>query len=90
MNPAMNKVAKDHARSHHRIDHVFLGQITDTAPKVALKPTENEKVELIERRWWSAAELRRTTDKLLPASLPSLAGDLLAGTLSTTPLNLSD
>ncbi|GAB2821198.1 NUDIX hydrolase [Lentzea nigeriaca] len=77
-------------RDHHRIDHVFLARITDTAPKVALKPTENEKAGLIERRWWSAAELHQTTDKLLPASLPSLVGDLLAGTLSATPLNLSD
>lgn len=77
-------------RDHHRIDHVFLGRITDTAPKVALKPTENEKAGLIERRWWSVAELRQTTDKLLPASLPRLVEDLLTGTLNTTPLNLSD
>lgn len=77
-------------RDHHRIDHVFLGRITDTAPKVALKPTENEKAGLIERRWWSAAELRQTTAKLLPARLPSLVEELLAGTLSTTPLSLSD
>ncbi|MEU0885878.1 NUDIX domain-containing protein [Lentzea sp. NPDC005914] len=77
-------------RDHHRVDHVFLGRITDTAPKVALKPTENEKAGLIERRWWSAAELRQTTAKLLPAKLPGLVGELLAGTLSTTPLTLSD
>ena len=77
-------------RDHHRVDHVFLGRITDTAPKVALKPTENEKAGLIERRWWSAAELRQTTAKLLPARLPGLVEELLAGTLSTTPLSLSD
>jgi 8-oxo-dGTP pyrophosphatase MutT (NUDIX family) len=77
-------------RDHHRIDHVFLARATDTAPKVALKPTENEKAGLIERRWWSAAELHQTTAKLLPASLPRLVEDLLAGTLSTTPLNLFD
>lgn len=77
-------------RDHHRIDHVFLARITDTAPKVALKPTENEKAGLIERRWWSAAELRKTQDKLLPATLPRLVGELMAGTLSTTPLTLSD
>jgi 8-oxo-dGTP pyrophosphatase MutT (NUDIX family) len=77
-------------RDHHRIDHVFLGRISDTAPKVALQPTENEKAGLIERRWWSAAELVQTTAKLLPASLPRLVEDLLTGTLSTTPLNLSD
>ncbi|SDO49191.1 NUDIX domain-containing protein [Lentzea jiangxiensis] len=59
-------------RDHHRQDHVLLSRITDAAPKVALKPTENEKAGLIERRWWSAAELRRCTDKLIPAQLPSL------------------
>ncbi|MET9631643.1 NUDIX domain-containing protein [Lentzea sp. NPDC006480] len=77
-------------RDHHREDHVFLGRITDTAPKVALKPTENEKAGLIERRWWSAAELRQCTDKLLPARLPALLDDLLAGIFSATPLSLSD
>ncbi|MCP2243864.1 NUDIX hydrolase [Lentzea aerocolonigenes] len=75
---------------HHRIDHVFLGRITDTAPKVALKPTENEKAGLIERRWWLTSDLRQTTDKFLPASLPSLLGELLAGTLGIKPLNLTD
>lgn len=77
-------------RDHHRIDHVFLARVTDTAPKVALKPTENEKAGLIERRWWSAAELRECTDKLLPAQLPTLLEDLLTGILSTTPLKLVD
>lgn len=77
-------------RDHHREDHVFLGRITDTAPKVALKPTENEKAGLIERRWWSAAELRQCTDKLLPAQLPGLLDELLEGKLGTTPLNLVD
>lgn len=75
---------------HHRIDHVFLARATNTAPKVALKPTENEKAGLIERRWWSAAELRECTDKLLPAQLPTLLDDLLTGVLSTTPLRLVD
>ena len=74
----------------HREDHVFLGRTTDTAPKVALKPTENEKTGLIERRWWSAAELHQCTDKLLPAQLPGLLDDLLMGVLSATPLRLVD
>ncbi|SDP97802.1 NUDIX hydrolase [Lentzea jiangxiensis] len=77
-------------RDHHRVDHVFLCRITDTAPKVALKPTENEKAGLIERRWWSAADLRATTAKLLPATLPRLVDDLLTDTFSTTPLSLFD
>ncbi|KAA2252361.1 NUDIX domain-containing protein [Solihabitans fulvus] len=77
-------------RDHHRIDHVFLGRTSDTAPQVPLKPTENEKAGLIERRWWTAAELRQCQDKLLPATLPDLLDDLLAGHLADTPLSLVD
>lgn len=73
---------------HHRVDHVFLGRVTDAAPQIAPKPTENEKAGLIERRWWSAAELRDCPDKLLPATLPDLFDDLLAGRLPDTPLAL--
>jgi ADP-ribose pyrophosphatase YjhB (NUDIX family) len=76
-------------RDHHRVEHVFLGRATSTAPRVALKLTENEKVGLIERRWWSAAELRQCRDKLLPANLPDLFDDLLAGRFSPTPLTLT-
>ncbi|WP_329791269.1 NUDIX domain-containing protein [Lentzea sp. DG1S-22] len=77
-------------RDHHRQDHVLLRRIIDAVPKVALKPTENEKAGLIERRWWSAAELRRRIDKLIPAQLPSLLDKFLAGTLDVTPLSLLD
>jgi ADP-ribose pyrophosphatase YjhB (NUDIX family) len=75
-------------RDHHRIEHVFLGRTPSTAPQVALKPTENEKAGLIERRWWSASDLRRCTDKLLPAELPDLLDDLLADRFSHRPLTL--
>ncbi|MGH3939613.1 MAG: NUDIX hydrolase [Pseudonocardiaceae bacterium] len=77
-------------RDHHRIEYVFLGRTTDTAPQVALKPTENEKAGLIERRWWSATELRHCSDKLLPATLPRLLDDLLADRLPDMPLALAD
>ncbi|MGH3754590.1 MAG: NUDIX domain-containing protein [Pseudonocardiaceae bacterium] len=76
-------------RDHHRIEHVFLGRTPSTAPQVALQPTENEKAGLIERRWWPADDLRQCTDKLLPAELPALLDDLLAGRLSHTPLTLT-
>lgn len=72
-------------RDHHRIEHVFLGRIPSTAPQVVLQPTENEKAGLIERRWWSGHELRRCRDKLLPATLPDLLDDLLAGRFSRHP-----
>ena len=77
-------------RDHHRIDHVFLGRASDTAPQIALKPTENEKAGLIERRWWTAAERRKCREKLLPVELPHLFDDLLTGRLSHTTLALID
>jgi ADP-ribose pyrophosphatase YjhB (NUDIX family) len=75
-------------RDHHRIEHVFLGRTPSTVPQVPLRPSENEKAGLIERRWWSAAELRHCRDKLLPENLPDLLDDLLTGRLSGTPLTL--
>lgn len=77
-------------RDHHRIEHVFLARTPTTAPQVALNPTENEKAGLIERRWWTADDLQHCPDKLLPATLPDLLDDLLAGRLSHAPLTLTD
>ncbi|OLF05875.1 NUDIX domain-containing protein [Actinophytocola xinjiangensis] len=76
-------------RDHHRVEHVFLGRTPSTAPQVALRPTENEKVGLIERRWWPADALRQCTDKLLSAELPDLLDDLLANRFGSTPLILT-
>jgi 8-oxo-dGTP pyrophosphatase MutT (NUDIX family) len=76
-------------RDHHRIEHVFLGRTPSTVPQVPLKPSENEKAGLIERRWWSADELQRCPDKLLPNNLPDLLDDLLADRLSDIPLTLA-
>lgn len=73
-------------RNHHRVDHVFLARITDPTSTVALRPTENERSGLIERRWWTTAELHECTDKVLPANLADLLGDVLAGALSETLL----
>ncbi|MGQ0773323.1 MAG: hypothetical protein ACT4NY_02720 [Pseudonocardiales bacterium] len=73
---------------HHRVEHVFLGRTPSTVPQVALRPSENEKAGLIERRWWSAAELRHCQDKLLPDNLAELLDALLAGRPGDTPLTL--
>lgn len=54
-------------RDHHRIDHVFFVRSSDVTSTVDTKPTDNEKVGLIERAWFTAAELFDCTDKLLPA-----------------------
>ena len=76
-------------REHHRIDHVFLARIHDTNPQLPLRPSDNEKAGLIERRWWTATELAHCEDKLLPAELPTLLADLLADRLDTIPLTLT-
>ncbi|WP_434219659.1 NUDIX domain-containing protein [Amycolatopsis nalaikhensis] len=36
-------------REHHRLDHVFLARIDDTAPQIALRHSANERAGLIER-----------------------------------------
>jgi 8-oxo-dGTP pyrophosphatase MutT (NUDIX family) len=75
-------------RAHHRIEHVFLGRTPNTLAQVPLKPTENEKAGLIERRWWPATELRTCPDKLLPSNLAELLDNLLNGRLGDRPLML--
>lgn len=76
-------------RHHHRIDHVYLAHTTTTTPQVPFKPTENEKLGLIERRWRTLDDLTHCTDKPLPAELPHLLRQVLDGHLPTTPLVLT-
>ncbi|SDC63652.1 NUDIX hydrolase [Actinokineospora iranica] len=75
-------------RDHHRVDHVFLGRTHTTTPQLPRTPTENEKAGVIERRWWSAPELHQCPDKLVPATLPTLLDDFLAGRMGDSPLTL--
>ena len=49
-------------RDHHRIDHVFLARRPGTTATVATKPTDNEKLGLINRAWFTTAELHASTD----------------------------
>lgn len=77
-------------RDHHRIDHIFLARLPDGTPTVATKPTANEKLGLIERSWFTPAELQDCTDKLLPANLPTLLERLLAGEMPRAPILLRD
>jgi len=72
-------------RDHYRREHVYLARVTAVTPAVALKPSANEKLGLIERRWWTHADLASCTDKLLPPNLPDLMGDALAGRIGTEP-----
>ncbi len=66
-------------RDHHRREHVFLARPTDTTPTARTKPTENERVGLLGRRWWSHDDLLDCRDELLPPALPALLGDIVAG-----------
>lgn len=77
-------------RDHHRIDHVFLARRTNTAATVATKPTDNEKLGLIERAWFTPIELRECADKLLPAALPALLEVLLTDDVPSQPVYLRD
>ncbi len=69
-------------RDHHRRDHVFLARPADTVPTVHTTPTDNERVGLLGRRWWTHADLLDCRDKLLPPTLPALLGDILAGQIT--------
>ncbi|MDS0134669.1 MULTISPECIES: NUDIX domain-containing protein [unclassified Amycolatopsis] len=75
-------------REHHRLDHVYFARTGHDSPQVALRHTANERAGLIERRWWSAATLSRSTDKLLPAQLPDLLQRLLDDRFPNAPLAL--
>ncbi|UUV32263.1 NUDIX domain-containing protein [Amycolatopsis roodepoortensis] len=77
-------------RDHHRLDHVFLARISDDQPTAGPTPTENERASVLERRWWTIAELEATTDKLLPASLPALVERLFTGRFPVKPVQVTD
>jgi 8-oxo-dGTP pyrophosphatase MutT (NUDIX family) len=75
-------------RDHHRREHVFLARLDDPKPTTEIRPTDNEKAGLIERRWWTATELADCRDKLLPPALPRLLSAIAAGNMPPEPLRL--
>lgn len=68
-------------REHHRRETVYLARITDTAPALRPAHSANEKVGLIEYRWWTHSDLAVCHDRLLPPNLPSLLAQLVVGEL---------
>jgi hypothetical protein len=74
---------------HHRLDHVYLVRTDTATPRIAIRHTANERAGLIERRWWSAAELAECADKLLPAELPELLQAVLDDQFPSAPLALT-
>jgi 8-oxo-dGTP pyrophosphatase MutT (NUDIX family) len=77
-------------RDHHRIDHIFLARRPGITATVATTPTENEKLGLLGRVWFSIAQLHACPDKLLPASLPTLLEAIAAGDVPSKPIVLHD
>jgi 8-oxo-dGTP pyrophosphatase MutT (NUDIX family) len=64
-------------RNHHRIDHIYLARLTDAAGQVESRPSENEKLGLIEHRWHTPEDLEASPDKVLPPELSALLPDVL-------------
>ena len=77
-------------RDHYRVDHVFLARPTSVTPSTTTRPTDNEKLGLIERRWLTADDVEACPDKLLPASLPNILRDVICGHVPTEPVLLRD
>ncbi|MGH3761016.1 NUDIX hydrolase [Actinophytocola sp.] len=75
---------------HHRIDHVFLARPPHTDPTVTTRPSDNEKLGLIERRWLTPDDLDASSDKLLPPSLPAFLRDIVNGHLPAEPISMPD
>ncbi|HEX5348621.1 MAG TPA: NUDIX domain-containing protein [Pseudonocardiaceae bacterium] len=74
---------------HHRRETVYLARITDTAPTLRPRHTDNEKEGLLGHRWWSEPELAACTDEILPPNLHALLTDALTGQLRQ-PVYLHD
>jgi 8-oxo-dGTP pyrophosphatase MutT (NUDIX family) len=72
-------------QAHHRVDHVFLARLADATAVVPLKPSANERLGMLDRRWFTASDLRDCPDKLVPPELPDLLADTLAGALPAEP-----
>jgi 8-oxo-dGTP pyrophosphatase MutT (NUDIX family) len=77
------------SQDHHRRETVYLARITDTAPTLRPRHTENEKEGLLGHHWWSEPELAACTDEILPPNLPALLTDALTGQLRQ-PVYLHD
>ncbi|MFD7658895.1 NUDIX hydrolase [Actinosynnema sp. NPDC059797] len=76
-------------QDHHRIDHVYLARTTTITPHAAPRPTDNEKLGLVEHRWRTLDDLNTCHDKLLPPELPHLLHDIINGRLPDPPLVLA-
>lgn len=75
-------------QQHHRREHVYLARAAVTNPSRAPIRTENEKLGLIEHRWWTTTELTHCANKLLPSSLPELLADICTGRIPAEPVYL--
>ncbi|MEV0381120.1 NUDIX domain-containing protein [Nonomuraea sp. NPDC050643] len=69
---------------YHATDHYFLLRVGTVGVDVSAME-ELERSLLAAHRWWSVAELRATTDELIPRNLPDLLEPLLDGDLPAEP-----
>ncbi|MFI7635675.1 NUDIX hydrolase [Nonomuraea sp. NPDC049400] len=69
---------------YYATDHYFLLRVPDTTVDISAME-EPERSLLTTYRWWSLAELRATTDKLIPRNLPDLLEPLLKGDVPAEP-----
>ncbi|PXY20837.1 NUDIX domain-containing protein [Prauserella muralis] len=60
----------------HRRDTTFLGRLAAPAPAKV-----RERSNLLDARWWTLEEVRRSAEKFLPPELPRLLAEVLDGGL---------
>lgn len=64
---------------YDQVDHFFVAPAVEPG---SLRPhalTEMERQTLVGMRWWSLAELRETTERVVPEQLAEVLAGLLAG-----------
>lgn len=72
------------------LEHLFIARHHGVKPTVDTSgQLPDELAVLRDVRWWSSNELRVTGDVILPTCLDQLIGRWLAGSLGSTPLELT-
>jgi 8-oxo-dGTP pyrophosphatase MutT (NUDIX family) len=70
----------------HTIERIFLTRI-DPFPVRPQALTQEELDQIVDWRWWSAAEMAVSGERLMPRALPHLLGTIVAGRIPDTPFD---
>ncbi len=70
------------------VDSYFLVRVEGDAKLEAARHEEQERAALATHRWWTAAELEDTADRVFPLGAAKLLRSILAGDLSGPPFRL--